>query len=207
MFRAVIPIVLMACAYVWTAAGYFYPQTMIKQWTLKQITSLHGRRTSDSFQTKRSNPNRKNSPNSDILKHKVSRMLRDELTDIICTCDIKANNYPPHSLLQGVSVVDVDFGSDLSVAKVYLSVFGNSVEKRQVYVWLCNNIGQVRYSLSQRLKDLRRIPEVRFALADTQSSLYLSQILDEISIEQAKLSEGKHELIDFEEVSDGDEVN
>mmetsp|Transcript_23445 Transcript_23445/g.47118 ORF Transcript_23445/g.47118 Transcript_23445/m.47118 type:complete len:187 (-) Transcript_23445:74-634(-) len=171
----------------------------------KRMLFLNGRRTSENSLSPRASGRSRakniNSHHSDILKHKVSRVLRDELTDIICSCDIKANNYPPERLLQGVSVVDVDFATDLSVAKVSLSIFGNSVEKRQVYVWLCNNIGQVRYSLSQRLKDLRKIPEIRFLLADTQSSQYLNQVLDEISVENVREGVLSDEIIDFEEVN------
>ena len=50
------------------------------------------------------------------------------------------------------------------------------MEKRQIYVWLCDNMGQIRYSLSQRLKNLRRLPEFKFSLVDSQSSFYLNDI-------------------------------
>jgi ribosome-binding factor A len=138
-------------------------------------------------------------------------MLRDELSDIIASGDIKANVYPEERLLRGVTVVDIDFASDLSTAKVSLSILGNSVEKRQVYVWLCNNIGQVRYELSQRLRDLRRVPEIRFVLVDTQSAQYLNKVLDEIA--EANGSSGgtgagaagvQEGLVDFEEADDAD---
>lgn len=139
------------------------------------------------------------SQHSLILKQKVGRMLRDELTDIICSCDIKANVYPDESLLRGVTISDIEFASDLSSAKIYLSVLGNSVEKRQVYVWLCNNVGQVRYSLAQRLRELRRLPEIRFALADTQSAQYLNKVLDELSLESSGSFDSSESFIDFEE--------
>jgi ribosome-binding factor A len=144
------------------------------------------------------------------MQQKVGRMLRDELSDIITGGDIKANVYPEERLLRGVTIADIDFASDLSTAKVSLSILGNSVEKRQVYVWLCNNIGQVRYELSQRLRDLRRVPEIRFVLANTQSAQYLNRVLDEIAEANsggggagtAGLQEGL--LVDFEEAEDAD---
>ena len=141
---------------------------------------------------------------ADRMKLKVARVLRDELSDIICSCDIRANTYPDTALLQGVTVTNIEFGADLSTAKVYLSIFGNSVEKRQVYVWLCNNIGQVRHSLAQRRKDLKRIPEIRFSLSDTQSEQYLHKILDGITTSTATASksgstEALDQYIDFEE--------
>jgi ribosome-binding factor A len=118
--------------------------------------------------------------------------------------------YPEERLLRGVTVVDIDFASDLSTAKISLSILGNSVEKRQVYVWLCNNIGQVRYELSQRLRDLRRVPEIRFVLVDTQSAQYLNRVLDEIAEANSSGGSGggaagvQESLVDFEEADDAD---
>jgi ribosome-binding factor A len=141
------------------------------------------------------------SRHSQILKQKVCRVLRDELTDIICSCEIKAAVYPEDRLLRAVTITDVDITSDLSAAKIYISVMGSAVEKRQVYIWLSNNVGQVRYSLAQRLRDLRRLPEITFALADTQSSQYLNKVLDEISSTGTNARE-EEEGVDFEEVDE-----
>jgi ribosome-binding factor A len=147
---------------------------------------------------------------SDIMQQKVGRMLRDELSDIIASGDIKANVYPDERLLRGVTIDDIDFASDLTTAKVSLSILGNSVEKRQVYVWLCNNIGQVRFELSQRLRDLRRVPEIRFTLVDTQSAQYLNSVLDEIAEANSRSGGGTGSagaqpgLVDFEEADDAD---
>lgn len=115
------------------------------------------------------------------MRDKVSRMLRDELADIIANCDIKATVYPDEALLRGVSIADIEFTADLSMAKVFLSILGNSVQKRQVYVWLCSNVGQVRYSLSQRLRELKRLPEISFSLVDTQSAFYFNDLMEEIA--------------------------
>lgn len=134
-----------------------------------------------------------------ILKQKVSRMLRDELTDMICTGDIKATVYPDDGLLRSVTICDIDLSGDLSSAKVYISVLGNAVERRQVYIWLCNNIGQVRYELAQRLREFKRVPEVQFALADTQSAQYLNMVLDEIGKDGSSGTEPESEWVDFEE--------
>lgn len=78
-----------------------------------------------------------------IRQSRFARNLRDELSDIICSIDIKAAVYPDEDLLRATTIVDVEVSGDLSTAKVSLSVLGNSVEKRQVYVWLCDNVGQV----------------------------------------------------------------
>eukprot|EP00600_Ochromonadales_sp_CCMP1393_P009404 CAMPEP_0174969074 /NCGR_PEP_ID=MMETSP0004_2-20121128/8524_1 /TAXON_ID=420556 /ORGANISM="Ochromonas sp., Strain CCMP1393" /LENGTH=203 /DNA_ID=CAMNT_0016218451 /DNA_START=53 /DNA_END=664 /DNA_ORIENTATION=+ len=140
-----------------------------------------------------------------IGQAKVSRILRDELSDIICSCDIKATVYPDEDLLRGVSVASIDFSTDLGHAKVHLSILGNSVEKRQVFVWLCNNMGQIRYSLSQRLKNLRRLPELKFNLVDSQSSFYLNDVMDEIAPSGKNSAMLDANDIDFEEMGDEDD--
>ena len=147
-----------------------------------------------------------NTRSSGIGQQKTARLLRDELTEIICTCDIKAVNYPDENLLRSVSIADIEFSNDLAFAKIYLSILGNSVEKRQIYVWLCQNVGQIRYSLSQRLKNLRRLPEFKFSMIDSQSSFYLNDIMDSITEEQKKKKEEDEMMnnitnIDFEEAS------
>ena len=148
---------------------------------------------------------RKNTRHTAIGQRKVSRLLRDELSDIITSCDIKATIYPPDELMRSVSIADVEYSTDFSYAKVYISVVGNSVEKRQVFVWLCNNIGQVRYSLAQRLRSLRKLPDIRFSLVDSQSNFYLDSVMDELSTAD-KGAGAVLDGVDFEEIDDeGDE--
>eukprot|EP01038_Epipyxis_sp_PR26KG_P015188 gene15188-20459_t len=148
------------------------------------------------------NPKRKSSgvgsKNNALLQGKVARLLRDELSEIICECDIKAKVYPSEKLLKGVAIADIELSGDLSMAKVYISVLGNSVEKRQVFVWLCENIGQVKFSLSKRLRSLRKVPEITFSLVDSQATFYLNDIIDEFSLPPVTVQSAEID-IDFEE--------
>jgi len=121
--------------------------------------------------------------NVNIARGKVSRILRDELIGIITTSDIKGFHKPDEHLMRGVSIPKIEFTSDLSIATVHLAISGNSVEKRQVFVWLSNHKGQVRHSLSQRLRDFRRLPMIRFSLVDTQAQDYLDETFEQISRE------------------------
>jgi ribosome-binding factor A len=158
------------------------------------------------YQKKSSNNNKFSSAKNNIKQMKVSRILRDEISDIICTGDVKAVVYPDENLLKCVTIVDIALSADLSSAKVYISVLGNSVEKRQIYVWLNNNIGQVRHSLTKRLRTLRKVPEISFVLADTQGSFYLNEVIDEISTPSETASKSVNfEDVDFEEMDDEDE--
>ena len=61
-----------------------------------------------------------------------------------------------------------------------------------------------QHSLAQRRKDLKRIPEIRFSLSDTQSEQYLHKILDGITTATATASKSGStkaldQYIDFEE--------
>ena len=68
---------------------------------------------------------------SNIRQARISRSIRDELSQIISEVDIKANIYPDEDLLRGTIVSEVEISPDLTNAKVYVSVHGSSVAKTQ----------------------------------------------------------------------------
>ncbi|MBO4594636.1 MAG: 30S ribosome-binding factor RbfA [Clostridia bacterium] len=66
-----------------------------------------------------------------------------------------------------VSVLKVDTAKDLSNAKVYLSVYSKSEEKRlTTFNAIAGDSGKIRYELSQTER-MRRVPELRFILDDS----------------------------------------
>ena len=136
--------------------------------------------------------------NNPVRVARIARALRDELSDIICEGDIRAQIYPGEDLLRATSIMHVDVSGGLEAATVHISVLGNSVEKRQVFVWLCENLGQVRYELCKRLKHMKKVPEIRFKLADTQAAADLMAMMEEIR-ETPMTSVELEEDIDFEE--------
>ena len=141
------------------------------------------------------------SRDASIRQSRVARSLRDELSSIICDVDIKAVNYPDENLLKATTIVDIDLSADLTYAKVFVSVLGNSVEKRQIFVWLCENVGQVRYSLAQRLRHMRRVPEIFFKLSDQQGSADLVSLIDSFNTVEKPVEEE----FEFEEDDEDDE--
>lgn len=132
-----------------------------------------------------------------IRQARLARSLRDEISQIIGDIDIKATVYPEEDLLRSTSIVDIDISADLSVAKVYITVLGNSVAKRQIFVWLSENVGQVRYSLAKRLRHMKKIPEISFKLADTKATADLMAMIDEVSSSSENNSNA--EEFEFEE--------
>eukprot|EP01040_Poterioochromonas_malhamensis_P009371 gene9371-10174_t len=133
-------------------------------------------------------PTRKkfDSPRHEIAQGKVSRLLTDALTDIICGGKVRTTTMPDSFLLSSLSIDEIELNSDFSIADIYVSCYGNAVERREVYVWLCHNVDRIQYLLTQRLRFLRRVPDVVFQLVDYQEEAFMDQAFDEISKESSE---------------------
>jgi len=71
-----------------------------------------------------------------------------------------------------VTVTSVKMTPDLSLAKIYLSVF-NTENKQAVMLTLDEERSRLRQGLAYRLKrQLRRIPDISFYLDDTIDEMY-----------------------------------
>lgn len=106
--------------------------------------------------------------------------------------------FPAEGLLDTVSIAEIELSNDFQRAKVYISSLGNTVERKQLFVWLNNHAGLVRHSLSQRLRNMKSVPTLTFALVDRQTSNMLNQVMDEIAAEQP--SSIPFDEVDFEEL-------
>ena len=99
---------------------------------------------------------------------KISRLLQKDLSDIFLNETRKT-----HGVLISVSVVRVS--PDLSVAKVYLSIFP-SEKAQEILDSIRLNARNIRYELAQRIRfQLRKTPELSFFLDD---SLYYIENID-----------------------------
>lgn len=157
-------------------------------WKLKSnLFGTNGRQ--DRGESYIDNSHNRSKKSTTIKQLKAARILRDELSDIICSRDIKAFSYPDDNLLQRTSVVDVDICKDYSFAKIGISVAGNSVERRRTFVWICENTPQIRHSLSQRLRHLKRLPALRFDLVDTLKESRMQQTISEIERQTSEFFE------------------
>ncbi|WP_321478697.1 30S ribosome-binding factor RbfA [uncultured Bacteroides sp.] len=93
-------------------------------------------------------------------QNKISRLLQKELSDIFL---LQAKAMP--GILVSVSIVRIS--PDMSVARVYLSVFPS--EKSEELVKNINeNTKSIRYELGTRVRhQLRIIPELKFFVDDS----------------------------------------
>ena len=93
-------------------------------------------------------------------QNKIARLLQKELSDIFL-----GETRKTHGILISVSAVRVS--PDLSVAKVYLSIFP-SEKAQELLSSIQNNAKQVRYELAQRVRMLlRKTPELSFFIDDS----------------------------------------
>lgn len=83
-----------------------------------------------------------------------------------------------------VTVTSVEMSGDLQIAKVYISVFGNTEEKEQTLSGLEKAKGYIRSEIGHRIH-LRHVPELIFQIDETlDRSERISQLLDEVKQEQ-----------------------
>lgn len=95
---------------------------------------------------------------------KVNRMLQKELGEII-----RQETAKTHGIIVSVSAVRT--APDLSVAKVFLSVFP-SEKGEEIIANMNKNVGWVRGALGNKVRhQLRIIPELRFEIDDSQDIL------------------------------------
>jgi ribosome-binding factor A len=104
---------------------------------------------------------------------KINTVLQQEIAVLLQKAIRKGN---VSNLM--VSVTKVQVTSDLSLAKVYLSIFPND-KAVTLFEGLKENGYQLRHDLSQIMKNqLRRIPELSFYLDDSLD--YIEKIEQEI---------------------------
>lgn len=98
---------------------------------------------------------------STTRQNKISRLLQKELSEIF-----QRNS---SSLFTGkmITVTSVRVSPDLSVARVYLSIF--PVQDKTDYLTYISSVeSQIRFELGKRVRhQLRKIPELAFFLDDS----------------------------------------
>lgn len=91
---------------------------------------------------------------------KISRLLQKELSEIF-----RQQTAKTHGTLISVSAVRVS--PDLSVAKVYLSIFPTG-KSQELLESITKSAKTIRYELAQRVRfQLRKCPELTFFLDDS----------------------------------------
>lgn len=95
-----------------------------------------------------------------------------------------------------VTVTKVVVTPDLSLAKIYLSVY-NTMDKNEVLMILRDQVNVLRQGLSSRIrKKVRRIPELDLYLDETLDEMYrLNALFDKLEEEKQK-GDGSESMIE-----------
>jgi len=100
---------------------------------------------------------------------------------------ILQQNYQPSGSF--ITVTQVRLTDDLSIAKVYLSVFTQERDAKSIYQYIDDNQDKIRYELAAKIKNqVRRIPELLFFEDDTAE--YVNR-MEQLFDKTKKQREGK----------------
>jgi ribosome-binding factor A len=115
---------------------------------------------------------------------RVSQLLTSELATIISQGhQVKMGAKPlADSLRAKISVVDVSVSPDLRNARIFISVYGDKLEKREAYAWCVRNSSGIRFALSQRLKDMKGVPELTFQQTDVSAAVDVMHLIDQVHL-------------------------
>jgi len=95
-----------------------------------------------------------------IRTERLSSVIQKDLGQIL------QRNYQPSGTF--ITVTQVRMTDDLSIAKIYLSVFSPDRDIQSVYKYIDDHQDEIRYELASKIKNqVRRIPELLFYEDDT----------------------------------------
>jgi ribosome-binding factor A len=102
-----------------------------------------------------------------IRTEKLASVIKQDIGEIL------QRNYQPSGAF--ITVTQVRVTDDLSIAKIYLSVYSPGRDPQPIYKQLDDHQSEIRYQLASKIKNqVRRIPELLFFQDDT--SEYVNKI-------------------------------
>ncbi|MFD2532138.1 30S ribosome-binding factor RbfA [Gracilimonas halophila] len=107
---------------------------------------------------------------------RLAAVIKRDLGEII------QQSYQPSGTF--VTVTNVIMTDDLSIAKVYLSVFSPGRDDKPVYEFIDEHIDEIRFELASKIKNqVRKIPELHFYEDDTAEYVNkMEQLLKKVDI-------------------------
>ena len=94
-----------------------------------------------------------------IRLEKISALLKEELSLIF----LHKLQDPALGL---ITITSVKLSPDMKIAKVYLSIYDRGL-REDIFAKINDVKGLIRSQLAQRVRNLRRIPELNFYIDDT----------------------------------------
>lgn len=95
-----------------------------------------------------------------IRTKRLGEVIRQDLSSII------GREYQPEGTF--ITVTKVSLTEDLSIARVYLSVFAPGRDEIPIFEKLDESVQEIRYKLAGKIRNqVRKIPELQFFVDDT----------------------------------------
>ena len=83
-----------------------------------------------------------------------------------------------------ISIMKVETFSDLSLSKIYISVFGDDAKKKSIVAKLNENKKTIRFELAHKIK-LRNVPDLMFIVDDVEEkAARVLKLFEQIEIEK-----------------------
>ena len=105
---------------------------------------------------------------------RLNEQLKREITDIL-------RNSARDPRIGIVTVTRAQASPDLTLARVFVSIMGDDDEKAATLEGLKAALPFVRSELSRRLRDIRRVPELRFEVDHSfEHAMHIEKLLSEV---------------------------
>jgi ribosome-binding factor A len=111
-----------------------------------------------------------------VIQQEISQLLRDQVND--------------PRLTSLISITEVSTSSDLKHTKVFISTFGDNVDKKEILQGFTAASGFLRRQLANRLQ-LRHMPELSFHFDDSiEHAAEVLKLIDEVASKDAENEDG-----------------
>jgi ribosome-binding factor A len=111
-----------------------------------------------------------------VIQQEISQLLRDQVND--------------PRLTSLISITEVSTSSDLRHTKVFISTFGDNVDKKEILQGFTAASGFLRRQLANRLQ-LRHMPELSFHFDDSiERAAEVLKLIDEVASKDAENEDG-----------------
>jgi len=111
-----------------------------------------------------------------VIQQEISQLLREEVND--------------PRLTSLISITRVSTSADLRHTKVFISTFGDKVDKKEILQGFTAASGFLRSQLATRLQ-LKHMPELSFHFDDSiERAAEILKLIDEVSSKDAKNEDG-----------------
>jgi ribosome-binding factor A len=111
-----------------------------------------------------------------VIQQEISQLLREQVND--------------PRLTSLISITEVSTSSDLRHTKVFISTFGDNVDKKEILQGFTAASGFLRRQLANRLQ-LRHMPELSFHFDDSiEHAAEVLKIIDEVASKDAENEDG-----------------